>query len=151
VLIQIVVSICYLLFCFSAYVVCIEFPQESYRYTEIVAGAAASAGMLSLLVVLLAGARRLGVIILYVAALCVIVFDLVWSMIIVGQHWGASLVCILNTFSLGLGTILGAMVASLIAGDWAAVLKLLLITLTGGVFLVAAARYMLVIEKTKAA
>jgi hypothetical protein len=146
VLIQIVFSICYLSFGFSSYVVCIEFPRESYHYTEIVAGVGLAAGLLSLLVVLLRGARRLYAIILYVAALCVFIFDLVWSMIIVGQHWGASLVCIMNTFSLGVGTILGAIAASLIAGDWGVSLKLVIVNLTGAVFFVAAARYMWAIK-----
>jgi len=105
------------MFGFSSYVVCIEFPRESYHYTEIVAGVGSAAGMLCMLVVLLKGARRVPAITLYVGALCVIVFDLVWSMIIVGQHWGDSFVFVLNMFTAGVGTILAAMVASLIAGD----------------------------------
>jgi len=142
VLTQIVFSICYLIFGFIPYVVCIEFPRESYHYTAIVAGVGSAAGMLSMLLTLLRGARRVGAIILYVAALCVIVFDLVWSMIIVGLHWGSPLVSVLNIFTAGVGTILGAIVALLFAGDWAALLKLVIVNLTGAVFFVAAARYM---------
>jgi len=115
------------------WLVYVVFPVPAYRITEAVAFLAFTVGLIALLVGVIPKARRGAGAVVSLAALAIMPFWWVWSVIIVGQHWGIGMLYFLNLF-LGVGALLGAFVASLFSGEWAVLGQLVLIAVITTVF-----------------
>jgi len=122
-----------LFFIAGPYLVYEVFPVQAYRLSEALAFIAFIVGLVFALIAIVPKARPTSGLVLVAASFVIAMLLWVWSVILVGDAWGLGALYFLNLF-LGVGAVLGAFVATLLGGNWHALIQLIVIAVIVLVF-----------------